>query len=116
MMSNFLKGRAAISAKVLADRDQAITALRNEWEAISAYQAMAYIDGAIANFGVDNAKFLHELSEAYAFAWNLRYAPVETRKMSTAEHAALMSQFPTNFWSITIADLNAIKSTINAKY
>lgn len=116
MMANFLKGRAAISGKELADRDLAIAAIRNEWEAISAYQAMAYIDEAIANFGIDNAKFLHVLSEAYAFAWNLRYAPVETRKMSTSEHSALMAQFPTNFWSITIADLNAIKSTINAKY
>lgn len=116
MMNNFLKGRAAISGKELGDRDQAIAAIRNEWEAISAYQAMAYIDGAIANFGIDNAKFLHELSEAYAFAWNLRYAPVETRKMSPSEHSALMAQFPTNFWSITLADLNNIKNTINAKY
>lgn len=116
MMNNFLKGRAAISGKELGDRDQAIAAIRNEWEAISAYQAMAYIDGAIANFGIDNAKFLHELSEAYAFAWNLRYASVETRKMSPSEHSALMDQFPINFWSITLADLNNIKNTINAKY
>ncbi|MDB0037878.1 DUF4856 domain-containing protein [bacterium] len=116
MMSNFLKGRAAITGKELADRDQAIAAIRNEWETISAYQAMAYIDGAIANFGTDDAKFLHELSEAFAFAWNLRYAPVETRKMSQAEHTALMAQFPTNFWSITLVDLNNIKNTIDAKY
>lgn len=116
MMSNFLKGRAAIVGKELGDRDAAIAAVRNEWESISAYQAMAYIDGAISYFGVDDAKFLHELSEAYAFAWNLRYAPVETRKMSTTEHAALMAQFPANFWSITLADLNNIKNTIDAKY
>ncbi len=116
MMSNFLKGRAAITAKELADRDQAIVAIQNEWEAISAYQAMTYLDGAISNFGVDNALFLHELSEAYAFAWNLRYAPLATRKMSTSEHAALMAQFPANFWSITLTDLNSIKNTINAKY
>ncbi len=116
MMSAFLKGRAAISAKELVDRDQAIVAIRNEWEAVSANQATAYIDGAISYFGVDDAKFLHELSEAFAFAWNLRYAPVETRKMSPIEHTALMAQFPTNFWSITLADLNNIKSTIDAKY
>lgn len=116
MMSNFLKGRAAITAKELTDRDQAIVAIQNEWEAISAYQAMTYLDGAISNFGVDDALFLHKLSEAYAFAWNLRYAPLETRKMSSTEHAALMAQFPTNFWSITLADLNMIKSTIDAKF
>lgn len=116
MMSNFLKGRAAITGNELTDRDEAIAAIRNEWEAISAYQAMAYIDGAISNFGTDDAKFLHELSEAYAFAWNLRYAPVETRKMTPTEHTALMDQFPTNFWSITLTDLNNIKSTIDAKF
>lgn len=116
MMSNFLKGRAAITGKELGDRDQAIAAIRDEWEAISAYQAMTYLDGAITNFGIDDATFLHELSEAYAFAWNLRYAPVETRKMSTSEHAALMAQFPSNFWSVTLIDLNNIKNTINSKY
>lgn len=116
MMDQFLRGRAAISADVLTDRDAAITAIRTEWENISAYQAMTYLDDAIANFGTDNAKFLHVLSEAYAFAWNLRYAPTETRRMSVTEHAALMAQFPTNFWSVTVADLNTIKATIDAKY
>lgn len=116
MMSCFLKGRSAISADELTDRDQSILDIRKEWEEISAYQAMAYIDGAISFFGTDNAKFLHELSEAYAFAWNLRYAPVETRRMDATEHAALMAQFPTNFWSVTIAELNSIKSTIDSKY
>lgn len=116
MMDQFLRGRAAISADVLTDRDAAITAIRTEWEEISAYQAMAYLDQAVANFGTDNAKFLHVLSEAYAFAWNLRYAPTETRRMSVAEHTALMAQFNTNFWSMTVADINAIKSTIDAKY
>ncbi len=116
MMDNFLKGRAAISNDVLADRDEAILALRTEWEEISAYQAVDYIDGAIANFGTDDAVFLHALAEAYAFAWNLRYAPTETRRMTPTEHAALMAQFKTSFWDMTISDLNGIKTTIESKY
>ena len=40
MMNNFLKGRAAISNDVLADRDEAILSIRTEWEEISAYQAI----------------------------------------------------------------------------
>tara|TARA_B100000508_G_scaffold85763_1_gene66718 strand:+ start:25187 stop:26296 length:1110 start_codon:yes stop_codon:yes gene_type:complete len=116
MMDNFLKGRAAISNDVLADRDEAIQAIRTEWEEISAYQAIDYIDGAIAAFGSDNAQYLHELAEAYAFAWNLRYAPTETRRMTQTEHAALMAQFKTNFWDMTISDLNGIKTTIESKY
>jgi len=116
MMSQFLKGRAAISANVLADRDAAITAIRTEWEEISAYQAMTYLDDCAGYFGSDQAKFLHALSEAYAFAWNLRYAPTETRRMTTAEHDALMQLFPDNFWNVTVADLNAIKAAIDAKF
>ena len=116
MMSQFLIGRAAITANELTDRDGAIAAIRTEWEEISAYQAMKYLDDCIGYFGSDNAKFLHALSEAYAFAWNLRYAPLETRRMTTAEHDALMTLFPTNFWNATVTDLNNIKNAIDAKY
>jgi hypothetical protein len=116
MMDNFLKGRAAITGDVMADRDEAILAIRTEWEDISAYQAMKYLDDAVGYFGTDNAKLLHVLSEAYAFAWDLRYAPVETRRMDNAEHTALMALFNTNFWDMSVPDINAIKAAIDAKY
>jgi hypothetical protein len=116
MMDQFLLGRAAITGNVLSDRNAAIAAIRTEWEDISAYQAMTYLDDAVGFFGSDDAKFLHVLSEAYAFAWNLRYAPVETRRMNTTEHAALMAMFNANFWTMTVADINAVKNTIDAKY
>ncbi|MDC0257398.1 DUF4856 domain-containing protein [Crocinitomicaceae bacterium] len=116
MMTQFLTGRAAITGNVLTDRDAAIAAIRTEWEEISAFQAITYIDDCLGYFGSDQAKFLHSLSEAYAFAWNLRYAPTETRRMTIAEHDALMTLFPTNFWNITITDLNNIKNAIQAKY
>lgn len=116
MMNNFLKGRAAIANNELADRDAAILKIRKEWEEISAFQAIKYFDDALGYFGNDNAKFFHALSEAYAFSWNLRYAPVETRRMSTAEHADLMALFPANFWDFTVADINALIAAIDAKY
>lgn len=116
MMNNFLKGRAAISNKVYADRDQAISTIRTTWENISASQAVAYMDKAISHYGTDNAKFLHVLTEAYTFSFNLRYSPLETRRMNTNEHKALMSQFGTNLWNLTLQDLNGIKATLEAKY
>ncbi len=116
MMSNFLMGRAALSANVLTDRDAAIAAIRTEWESISAYQAMSYLDQALTYFGNDNAKFLHVLSEAYAFSWNLRYAPEETRRMTPTEHTALMAMFKPNFWNMGVADIHQIKSTIDSNY
>jgi hypothetical protein len=116
MMNNFLKGRAAIGANVLADRDAAILAIRREWEEISANQALTYINLAISAFGTDNAKYLHVLSETYGFCYNLRYSPVSTRRLSPEEHNALMSLFTSNLWDMTITDLNAIKSALTAKY
>lgn len=116
IMDNFLKGRAGISNDDLTGRDEAILAIQNEWERISAYQAADYLSQCVGYFGNDNAKFLHALSEAYAFAWNLRYAPESTRAFSASEHADLMSLFKENFWEMTIADLNAIKDEILAKY
>jgi len=116
MMNNFLKGRAAIGGNVITDRDAAITAIRTEWEDISANQAIAYLNSSIGYFGNDEAKFLHALSEAYGFAWNLRYGADSTRRMSVSEHTDLMNLFGTNFWSLSVADLNTIKSTIQAKY
>jgi hypothetical protein len=116
MMDNLLMGRAALSSNVLTDRDAAIALIRTEWEDISANQAMTYLDESIPYFGSDDAKFLHVIAEAWAFAWNLRYAPVETRRMQPAEHDALMAMFKANFWDMTVADVNAIKSAIDAKY
>ncbi len=116
LMNNYLKGRAALGAGVYTDRDAAIHAIRKEWEEVSAYQAMSYINSAIGHFGSDDAKYLHALTEAYGFAWNLRYAPESTRRMSATEHTALMAMFNTNLWQMTVADLNAIKTAIDAKY
>ncbi len=116
MMNNFLKGRAAISNDDMATRNAAIKEIRLMWETISAKQAVHYLNSAKGQLGTDNAKAFHSLSEAYAFTWNLRYAPLETRRISQGEHAALMNMFPTNMWDITISDINAIVAFIDGKF
>lgn len=116
MMNNFLKGRAAITNNVLADRDAAIVEIRTMWEKISAQQAMTYLTDAVTNFGTDQAKFLYVLSEAYAFTLCLRYAPLETRKLSNTELDAILAKFGTNFWNISLSKINEIKADLDAKY
>ncbi len=116
MMDNFLKGRAAISNNILADRDAAIVEIRTMWEKISAQQAMNYLTDAANSFGSDQAKLLHVLSEAYAFTLCLRYAPLETRKLSNAELDAILAKFGTNFWNISLLKINEIKADLDAKY
>lgn len=116
MMGNFLKGRAAISNKVLADRDPAIVEIREMWEKIAAYQAMRYLDQAATYYGTDQAKCLHVLSEAYGFVYSLRFAPTETRKMSITEVNNLLGDFNGNLWTLTLSDINNLKASIDAVY
>jgi len=116
MMDNFLKGRAAIDNQNIADRDVAIANIRDMWEKIAAYQAMTYLNNAIGFFGNDQAKYLHSLSEAYGFIRTLRYAPIETRNMTTTEVDDLLGSFGGNLWTLTVQDLNTIKATLDAKY
>lgn len=116
MMDNFLKGRAAISNDDMTSRDAAIEEIRLMWEEITARQAVTYLNSAKGQLGTDNAKAFHALSEAYAFAWNIRYAPLETRRVSQTDHALIMAMFPANMWDITVADINGIIAAIEANY
>jgi hypothetical protein len=115
MMGNFLKGRAAISADILADRDDAITVIRENWEDIAAHQAMDYLTSAASNMG-DKAKLFHYLSEAYGFIWSLRYAAENTRKMTPQEVENAIAQFGENLWDLTLQDIQAIKASIDTNY
>jgi len=85
-------------------------------ERLTAAQAVAYIDEALAAFGADQGKFLHVVSEAYAFIYAIRYSPLETRKMNPTEISALLANFGTNFWNLTTMDLNTIKSSLESTY
>jgi hypothetical protein len=114
MMSNFLKGRAAIVAKKYSDRDAAITAISNMWEKIAAKQAITYLEAA--KTAGNDASRLHKLSEAYGFVWSLRYAPDATRKMTQTEVSNTINLFGNNLWNLTVNDINAILAVLNSKY
>ena len=116
MMNNFLKGRTAIVNNNMTARNAAIQEIRLMWETISARQAVAYLNSALGQLGAEQTKAMHSLSEAYGFALNLRYAPLETRRMSQTEHAILMAKFPSNMWTITIDDINDIIAAIEIKF
>lgn len=118
MMDAFLNGRAVISSDFgVQYRDAQVKAAREMWERVSASQAVTYLEGAKENFGVDNAKFLHELSEAYAFILNLKYVPLETRVITFAEIEGLLDDMiGDNFWAVTATDLTAAINLLNSIY
>ena len=117
MMNAFLQGRTAIVNNDLDNRDAQIDIIISTWERISAAQAVAYLEGAQSYFGTDNAKYLHELSEAYAFILNLKYIPVESRVIQFSTIDDLLSNIiGDDFWAVTNADLTNAINTLNSTY
>ncbi len=118
MMNAFIKGRAAITQGAdLAIRDEAIHTIRIIWEQLAASQAKTYLEAAKSNFGIDNAKFLHELSEAYAFILCLKYVPLETRIITYGTIDELLNTtIGSDFWSVSLLDLNTAINTLNTTY
>lgn len=117
MMNGFKRGRAAISQDKLEIRDDQILVIREMWEKLSAAQAVAYLEEAKTNFGVDNAKYLHVLSEAYAFIMCLKYVPLETREITYAQIDDLLTNTIGNdFWAVTQVDLTNAINTLEGIY
>lgn len=117
MMDAFKRGRAAISQDALDIRDTEIYTLRKMWEKIAAKQAVTYLSEAKTNFGVDNAKYLHELSEGYGFIHALKYVPLETRVISYSQIDDLLTNtLGSNFWNVTQTDLTNAINTLNSIY
>ncbi|MEZ4937245.1 MAG: DUF4856 domain-containing protein [Crocinitomicaceae bacterium] len=116
LMQAFLEGRYAITQNDMNTRDANRLIIQENMEKLVAANAVRYLDEGLSYFGTDQAKFLHVMSEAWAFVNIIRYSPVNTRKMTPTEVDALVGQFGTNFWNLTLNDLNAIKTTLTTTY
>ncbi len=102
MAEGFLKGRAAISAKQISMRDEAIKIVRSEWERVIASCAISYFNGAKRDFA-DDALRNHQLSEAIAFVEMLKYNP--TRKITPTQIEALKRKLGYNLYEISAANI-----------
>jgi hypothetical protein len=109
LMNAFLKGRAAIVNNDMAAKDAAIIDIKTEWELVIAGSAIHYINEVITNFG-DDAIRSHELSECLGFVKSLKYNIDKT--ISDADIASVEGKIGTNFYNVTIADLNNAKATL----
>lgn len=118
MMNAFLKGRAAISQKADLDiRNDEILLIRKTWERIIASQAVTYLESAKTHFGVDNAKFMHALSETYGFILCLKYVPLDTRVITYPQIETLLTTtIGADFWAVSLADLNVAIANLNDIY
>lgn len=114
LMSAFLKMRAAISNKNYTTRDQQITIIRQQWERVVAASAILELLEAKAAFGSDNVQMRHVLSEAVGFINSLKYS--STKLISNTEITSALNSLGTNFYTITITQIDNAINTINAVY
>lgn len=106
IMNAFLKGRAAISAKHDAGRDEAKAVVMATWEKVGAAKCISYLKSAKTNFA-DDARRHHNLSEGYGFVLAFKYNP--NKIISDTDITTLLGYFHSTakLWDVTTADIDA---------
>jgi hypothetical protein len=113
IMDAFLKGRAAISAKDMKGKDEAVATVRTEWERLVAASTILELNLARTHIA-DQAKKSHYLSEAMGFLMSLKFK--SDRKITDAQYQEAMAKLGTNFYNTTAADINAAINIISTAY
>ncbi|MBC7861466.1 MAG: DUF4856 domain-containing protein [Bacteroidia bacterium] len=113
LMNAFIKLRAAVSNKDNTTRDAQVVIIRQQWERVVAGAAILELTEAKTNFS-DDAVRNHVLSEAVGFINSLKYN--SNKQISTTQINTALSSLGTNFYTITITDIDNSINTINAVY
>lgn len=116
----FRTARAAIVAKDLEARNNAIKAILNTWEAVAGNTAANYLSEAIEDIEANQMhKKAHHLSEAVGFMLALQTrGTISTAKYdrisskTTIDEALAIVGLNTNFYTITKAELEAAQAKI----
>lgn len=113
IMNAFLKGRAAITNKDYTTRDAQVVIVRDTWEKVIAATIISYVNKTKLSI-TDDAVRNHNLSEIKGFIMNLKCNP--TKKITATQITALETALGTNFYTITIANLDQIKDDLASIY
>lgn len=113
IMDAFIKGRAAISAKDMAGKNEAAATIRTEWERLVAAAAIHELNAAQTNLA-DQARKSHYLSEAIGFIMGLQYK--SDRKLSDAQFQEVMNAIGTNLYQTTGEDITEAINMISTAY
>lgn len=111
MKNGYLKGRAAINNNDSDGKWAAVKEVRKGWELTFVTTAIHYLNLAKANY-TDDAMRTHTLSECYGFLWAIQFNP--DRAGTNNEQA--MAKLGDNFWTVTIADIDAAKEILADGY
>jgi hypothetical protein len=110
IMNAFIKGRAAISNKDYATRDQQREVIRSSWEKVIVATMISYINSTKLKI-TDDAIRNHNLSELKGFLMNLKCNP--SKKISNTQIAKIESLLGNDFYNITIAALDEMKAELS---
>ncbi|RIJ37808.1 DUF4856 domain-containing protein [Pontibacter oryzae] len=113
LMDAFLKGRAAISAKDMKAKDEAIATIRTEWERLVAASAIHELNAAKNNLA-DQAKKSHYLSEAIGFVMGLQYKT--DRKLTDAKYQEVRAAIGENLYNTTADNINTAINILSTTY
>lgn len=113
LMDAFLKGRAAISAKDMEGKDEAVATIRTEWERLVAGATIHELNAARTNIA-DQAKKSHYLSEAIGFAMALQYK--SNSKLSGAQYQEMLNAIGPNLYETTANDIDTAINILSTAY
>lgn len=113
IMNAFLKGRAAISNKDYAARDEARNVVIATWEQVGAAKLISYFKSAKTNFA-NTGQRGHALSEAVGFIKAFRYNPV--RKISDADIDALLALVGDNLYQVSQVNIDAAITKVSTVF
>jgi len=112
IMNDFIKGRAAISAKEKAEQDAAVADIKLKWEKVAAATGIHYLNSGLEKIA-DNGDRIHSLTEGYAFIDALRYNP--DGLFTGADVDEVLAALGGNFWTVTQVQIEAARDLLAAK-
>lgn len=113
IMNAFLKGRAAISNKDMATKNEQIIIITQNWEKLSAAAAIHYLNDAKESIA-DDAIRNHVLSECTGFVRALKYNPAKT--ITDTELQQVLDYLGDNFYEVTLSDLDNARNLLSTIY
>lgn len=113
IMDSFLKGRAAIANGDMATKNEMRDVVMEELELVVAGTAIHYLNAGRENFAND-ARRVHQLSEAWVFLNDLRYNPQS--KASAQQINSMLENLGNNFYDVSISDINSVRDELSAIY
>ena len=113
LMDAFILGRAAITGKDMETKEAQVPIIRDTWEKVIAATVVHYLNGSKNDFA-DDALRCHQMSEAYAFCWSLKYNP--TRKISDTQWNEALGLIGTDYYNITVTDIDAARDLLSTVY